>query len=122
MEAKELRIGNFVDWNGEVGVVSQLLEKDVFFKCGETDLYDALKPIPLSREWLLKFEFCIVDINGTIKATLGNFRYNVQTAVDYNGFFFCDGENVLTNLLYVHELQNLIFVLIKKELTIKNQQ
>lgn len=122
MEAKELRIGNFVDWNGEVGIVSQLLEKDVFFKCGETDLYDSVKPILLSREWLLKFGFCIVDINGTIEATLPSFRYNIQTVVDYNGFFFCDEENVLTNLLYVHELQNLIFALSKKELTIKKQE
>lgn len=117
MEVRELRIGNYYAHNSQIRQVSPSTIEEVF---------DAqrvwCKPIPLSREWLLKFGFCIVDFNGTIKATLPNFRYNIQTVVDYNGFFFCDEENVLTNLLYVHELQNLIFALSKKELTIINQE
>ena len=57
MKNTELRIGNLVEWNGEIGVISQLFEMEVVFKCGESDLYTALKPIPLTEEWLLKLGF-----------------------------------------------------------------
>lgn len=35
MNPKSLRIGNQVDWNGETAIISQLLESEVVFKCGE---------------------------------------------------------------------------------------
>jgi len=37
--------------------VSQLLECEVVFKCGDTELYENLKGIPLTEERLLKFRF-----------------------------------------------------------------
>ena len=116
MEARELRIGNFVDWNGEVGIVSQLLEKDVFFKCGETDLYDALKPIPLTEEWLFRFGYFKLD---DYKTTI-HFVVKGHLIWLCNDLFMCEKNGVI--LKYVHQLQNLYFALQQKELTIINQE
>jgi len=119
MEAKELRIGNLVEWNGEIAIVSQLLEKDVFFKCGETDLYDAIKPITLKKEWLLKFSF------KKRKVQVGhNWTQNITIKEWQDDFFlyFIDSIQVKhIDIKYVHQLQNLYFALTNYELIIKTK-
>lgn len=118
MEARELRIGNFVDWNGEVGIVSQLLEKDIFFKCGETDLYDAIKPIPLTKEWFEKF--------GYYDTNMPNHFIKDEMTIDEHSFWDCNGMFIDNKngvcIQYVHQLQNLYFALRQEELIIKNQE
>ena len=51
-----------------------------------------------------------------IEATLPNFRFTLNQVKDYNGFFFCENENVLMNIDYVHELQDLFSAFLKRDL------
>jgi hypothetical protein len=131
IKGQSLRIGNLVYYNGnhnEIGVVSEIFKNDFAkvapYKIGinhRVDIYydvDRLKPIKTTKEFLTKMGFFIVETNGSFEATLPNFRYSIQTQKDYDGFFFCDGETVLTNFNYLHELQNLVFVLGQRELTV----
>lgn len=124
LKGQNLRIGNLVHFNGnhnEIGIVSEIMKNDLTkvapYKIGinhRVDIYydiDKLKPIKPTKEILKKMGFFIVETNKSFEATLPNFRYSVQTSEDYDGFFFCDGETVLTNFNYLHELQNLVFVL-----------
>ena len=122
----QVRIGNFVYFNGQTETVYAIRNSGVDFYRGKTKksvimqsyVWEAIKPIPLTKDWLSKLSFFIVETNGIFEANLPNFRYSIQTAKDYDGFFFCDGENVLTNFNYVHELQNLVFALTQRELTV----
>ena len=77
---------------------------------------DRLSGIPITKEWLLKFGFFIVKANGLIEATLPNFRFTLNQIKDYNGFFFCENENVLMNIDYVHEIQDLFSAFLKRDL------
>ncbi len=125
MKANELRIGNLVKWYDVSKVLELHSEKNkfdnVYIECEESfewTEYNKLEPIPLTEEWLLKFGFLIIEINGKFEATLPNFRYNIYWNKYTDGFLFCDGETVLINFNYVHELQNLVFVLGQRELTV----
>ena len=131
IKGQNLRIGNLIYFNGnhnEIGVVSEIFKNDFAkvapYKIGinhRVDIYydvDRLKPIKPTKEILTKMGFFLVETNETFEAILPNFRYIIQTAKDYDGFFFCDGETVLTNFNYLHELQNLVFVLGQRELIV----
>ena len=125
MKANELRIGNLVKWYDVSKVLELHSEKNkfdnVYIECEESfewTEYNKLEPIPLTEEWLLKFGFLIIEINGKFEATLPNFRYNIYWNKYTDGFLFCDGETVLIKFNYVHELQNLVFVLGQRELTV----
>jgi hypothetical protein len=105
MEAKDLRIGNFVVTNfkreKEVTDIDHVSFIEDFMK-----LYD---PIPLTEEWLLKFGFKIDKQHECDFASIGVFT------ISFRDNFFYD----YTNLKYVHQLQNLYFALTGEELTIK---
>ena len=125
LSEKDLRIGNLVKWYDVSKVLELHSEKNkfdnVYIECEESfewTEYNKLEPIPLTEEWLLKFGFFIIEINGKFEATLPNFRYNIYWNKYTDGFLFCDGETVLINFNYVHELQNLVFVLGQRELTV----
>ena len=125
LSEKDLRIGNLVKWYDVSKVLELHSEKNkfdnVYIECEESfewTEYNKLEPIPLTEEWLLKFGFLIIEINGKFEATLPNFRYNIYWNKYTDGFLFCDGETVLINFNYVHELQNLVFVLGQRELTV----
>jgi hypothetical protein len=123
MKRTELRIGNWIDWNGELGVISQLLELEVAFKCGESDLYKSLKPIPLTEEWLLKFGFkkdtkydWELKVNGVLFYGMCDDSQPINT-----GIGILNLPNSIINIKHVHQLQNLYFALTGEELTIKNK-
>jgi hypothetical protein len=111
MEAKELRIGNYVDWNGEKAIISQLLEKDVCFKCGEDCLYEDINPIKLTEEWLLKFGYWKLDNKDIHFVTKGHIIWKC------NNLLMCDKNGLI--IKSVHQLQNLYFALNREELIIK---
>lgn len=125
MKAKELRIGNYVNYLG----------KEI--KCGVNTIYAISKitqpsvmylPIPLTEEWLLKFGF-------ELNEDLGDMKY-YQMPNKKRGFGVCfDHEEIsfylfnikgIVNLIYgesffeyVHYFQNLYFSLTNEELTFK---
>ena len=94
---------------------ANILEIGIEYPTAIVDL-DRFSGIPITKEWLLKFGFFIVKTNGLIESTLPNFRFTLNQVKDYNGFFFCENENVLMNIDYVHEIQDLFSAFLKRDL------
>ena len=127
LKASDLRVGNLVECFGIREVIA-IKKNKIKVQHEQSEGHFIIEWCPLNslsliaikptKEILTKMGFFIVETNGTFEATLPNFRYSVQAAKDYDGFFFCDGETVLTNFNYLHELQNLVFALGQRELTV----
>ncbi len=141
ISAQELRIGNYI--NGSIGDDSELVlcyvtgydPRDEFiFVSNDNNIHYAefvdFQPIPLTEEWLLKFEFQRHD-EGSVSA---QFSYGTNPVTqdyiiylkwikdyenDYqlNGFPFY--QNGHFEIKTVHQLQNLYFSLCGEELIIK---
>jgi len=119
MNATELRIGNMVKkYFTEYGY-SKICEIDI------TDFNDILnnvikvEPIPLTEEWLLKFGFeKRKKLIGLLVFSKSGFDLHFV-----NGkweFYVMGSSCILTEIEYVHQLQNLYFALTNEELTIKD--
>ncbi len=122
MEEEDLRIGNWVKFNGLIGQMTG----GNFFKFGETMKngvkpldYFKIKPIPLTEEWLLRFG-CRKINNSMFK--LGAFTFQGSTINDggdlvnkmitsIKSYKICYQGKFLTNKEFVHEWQNLYFSL-----------
>lgn len=127
MEANELRLGNkvyllgydsneggkFLDGSKEEMEVDILVLKDII---EDSEFY---KPIPLTADWLLKFGFShlgigFVSVDDLFFAYAGNDgKYEIFLNKEV------EEDVYLAHIQYVHQLQNLYFVLTGKELTIK---
>lgn len=115
MNANELYINKFYLINGDVCK----FEDRHWYNIGECILFiEDIKPIPLTEEWLLKFGFFTTKTGKLIDATLPNFRFSLHKSGNYDGFLFCEKDNVITNIDYVHQIQNLYFALTNEELKI----
>jgi len=123
IQINELRIGNLIERNGIIATIEVInneldevyfLGKDFYY----SDFCCNITPIPLTKDWLSKFGFFIVDYNSEFEASLPNIRYSVCKIKGYNGFLFCDSKQTLTHFNYVHQLQNLYFALTGAELTV----
>ena len=111
MEAKDLRIGNFVKliygdkpFNVVTAIDNDYISVDEITFDFTTD--DEIEPIEITKEWLIVFGFKqrknLYFLNGFLVYNLAKFE------ITYGS------EN--SPLKYVHELQNLHFALTKKEL------
>jgi len=112
MKASELRIGNFI-----LNENNQIVEVDgtriTFLQDGKVKY----RPIEITEEWLLKFNF----INGGLGLMKS---LNNDVWVEYSGksiFITCFSALIATEKIkYIHQLQNLYFVFTGKELEIKH--
>lgn len=133
MDAKELRIGNFVTYkNNEVIVTGVTNDPLIMFNIdGQGYFGDHEKefnPIPLTEKWLIKFGFEKKQIN-TKNIGLVDYLspldiqsdYGCTIDLDENQVWLrdCDGGKIGVQIQYVHQLQNLYFALTGEELTIK---
>lgn len=119
IQASELRIGNYVLWNNEIGNVNQILEKDICFKCGEDCLIDEIEPIPLTEEILLKCGFG-KEKNVMPIYTLGAISIYWISDMHENGRLYFNSWCIhKSKPKTLHQLQNLCFALTGEELTIK---
>ena len=132
LEAKDLRIGNFVKartTDDEFNIV-----KEISFSDNQRGYYLRLENInhgvwlehngdnlilgvPLTEEWLLKFGFekGFYYEKGFLKLSNGQKRTLVRYVIS-------DSESVsIASIIYVHQLQNLYHALTGEELTIKKQ-
>jgi hypothetical protein len=120
MNANELRIGNkalLTDIN-EICIITSISNKYIGYetksRIGEC-IPSCLNPIPLTKEWLLKFGFdgCTAP-NKSIKV-----GYNDDDFI-HNQMSLMFKRNIIIKLNYVHQLQNLYFALTGKELVVSD--
>jgi hypothetical protein len=109
MDSKELRIGNWVTFNG-VEAQNGLIRKDTL---GHNNLFytsdlDDVQPIPLTEEWLVKFGF-------TFDETTNCYHYYNFIL---NRLFVMMDIDIHICLEHVHQLQNLYHALTGEELEI----
>lgn len=119
MKASELRIGNFVEFDGEESKIESISlgvksGHVVYLECyGDLILFDHLEPIPLTEEWLVKFGFEEKD---------GYFTKNkddIYNNYTDNSFDYVINGIVIIEIKHVHQLQNLYFALTGEELKIQ---
>ena len=127
MEAKELRIGNWIiDYEAEpeetiyyqVEEIQRLSNNKalnqtlgVTYRKGSCWTCD-IEPIPLTEEWLLKFGF-VLDLDSHRTTYLS--KHKITTYMQ-DGIFWCDMLWDCLELKHVHQLQNLYFALTNEEL------
>ena len=139
MEAKELRIGNYVkaplSMNMEIIIPNTDVEilgfnySNLVFHCKPTAYKNweipasHCSPIPLTEEWLIKLGFeingfsdYVLDNNGLLRLLAGgdNTENAGYVRMHQNGNWIG-----LNHIKYVHQLQNLYFARTGEELTIK---
>jgi len=124
MKASELRLGNLVYEHDTTHVVSSLQNLGhlilVNWNENESTSLD-WKGIPITEYWLIYFGF-----NRYAKDNWGNFRYKfpddrfeIRKQYDDEDLNVLFEGNGLLWIKYIHQLQNLFFVLTGEELTIK---
>lgn len=137
MEAKELRIGNYIRVKGETN--NALLVRCLDGKLIRTNYLSLqsceFEPIPLTEEWLVRFGFikkCDYEQQDwewgklsilNSRRGVGLYNYTGDRYLDYwcitfredVGCGWCD----LNEIEYVHQLQNLYFALTGEELELK---
>lgn len=124
MDAKDLRIGNWVvhepiidDW------------EEIIVKCGniiQCEISpDSFAPIPITEEHLFKFGFDKLQNDiPTYYKCFGNlieddyeFSFNIYVDSEQNYFITVFGRKII--IKYLHQLQNLYFGLTEEELIIQ---
>ena len=124
MKANELRIRNWVNVTDKDYQVTQILERGV--NCGHIGaIYDLVKPIPLTEDWLTRFGFeknengepQIDACEGTaLSISIGEtpYKYSAWLCVKGNFQYW-----QMSTCEFVHELQNFYFALTGEELELK---
>ena len=110
MEAKELRIGNYV----KIPNLIKPIQVSIIDTTQNSTKTQA-QPIPLTEEWLFKFGYS--NENRPNHFQKDEFTIDAHILWDCNGIYIDDKNGV--RLKYVHQLKNLYFALKSRELTIK---
>ena len=142
MDARELRIGNYI-YDNEVGCKGEfrVCAGDIKTIDDDQKEFDYLA-LPLTEEWLFKFGFEFKDLDTKKYPTLTYGFYYGHEDTGFNlhlyedseeimealniegwsdGFYFVyDNWSVWRRINYVHQLQNLYFALYGEELELKN--
>jgi hypothetical protein len=123
MRANELRIGNWVNDDGDIEQVN----KDHFYEDDYVDNLKGVEPIPLTEEWLVKFGF-----DNHLKKRIGDTdlylqvdskdsltEHGVYLSTDIGDGLTTDPKTYIDGYFFIHQLQNLYHALTGEELTIK---
>jgi hypothetical protein len=143
MEAKDLRIGNLVNYK----IVDKLDSRKEWYEVSKIDIDDLrvlqvkdemnqdYEPIPLTEEWLLKFGFEKVIYESDETGYNNDYELDIKGVglISYSDDFSCalfgskesskDELGFLPNwdnCKHVHQFQNLYFALTGQELTLNN--
>ena len=130
MNANELRIGNYLQNNNikypiRIGTISSNDTIKLDFGICKNVFIDvmnlcAFQGIKITQKWLNDFGFFIIETNDCVEAFKPNLRFSLQQINNCNQWFWCDGQTVITNFKYIHELQNLYFSLTGEELVVSD--
>ena len=112
MDAKELRIGNYVCFNNQDDYMK--LSQHNFESLIMFNTYDRINPILLTKHWLKKLGFK----NTYLFSFATEFTCYVDENLNITIEQYSEGRFNLTHIKYVHQLQNLYFALTGKELDI----
>ena len=116
IDFRELRIGNWIDEQGQILQVGQINQ----------ELFRGSEPIPLTEEWLERLGVAVVSLDGygpfidARDKKIGKWEENrgweyvVGTGGTNDGG---EWSYVTSEVKYVHQLQNLFFALTGEELT-----
>ena len=130
MEAKELRLGNYINYLGVATIVESIAgieQSYVATKSSGIMPINSFNPIPLTKEWLLKFGFQRHD-QGSVSAQFSygtnpvtqDYLIYLKWIKDYENDYHLNGfpfyQNGYFEIKHVHQLQNLIFTLCGEEL------
>ena len=137
MKESDLRIGNYIYWDGVRVVCGFNNLGELSSKCvdGSDHSYDDIlyfKPIPLTEEWLVKFGFEKIthskrrsEVHGwSAEFNIKNKLHLLETNKNSNWGDKQNQYNVIgfsynaVWIKYIHSLQNLYFALTGEELTI----
>jgi hypothetical protein len=117
MKYNELRLDNWVRWNGpshkEDARITWMTKEEVGFACGDTALYNELRPIKLSKKLLEKIGFKSFG-----KDWEGVERYELKyMMIEVRGREFYEFHTG-TYLKSLHQLQNIYYFLNDDDLKI----
>lgn len=116
MEARELRLGNYIqDEYGNVEV-AEALNSYGGVEINEEFATGSFEPIPLNAEWLLKFGFQPSGTSWLID--MENIVFDIQS-IEEKYYLNSEGLPFSKGFRYVHQLQNIYFALTGEELSIK---
>jgi hypothetical protein len=117
MEAKDLRIGNYIDYETEREIVTMQTTYEYIRLIHNGN--KNFKPIPLTEEWLLKFGFEEYEFEDEVFGYVLNdfgyineYQFRIRIFIDFEGII------IPKAIKTVHELQNLYFALTNEELTL----
>lgn len=116
MDLRELRVGNYILEKGSNSVT--VVELNILRIMTYPEEFNPYTRIPLTEKWLLEFGFTEKyksDYNGWIKNGVYLVDPERETGDLENKFYY----NQNTEIKFVHQLQNLYFVLTGEELTVK---
>lgn len=123
MKATELRIGNYYQYAGNGGIIYTQVQAIKYNQFGllsdfNGTNFEICKPIELTEEWLSNFGFEFSrDPESNYYEKTFDFTafYKVVIERKIGSDVFCFST---TQLIYVHQLQNLYFALTGEELTL----
>lgn len=125
MEAKELRMGNYIrdiesEREGYVLTIGKITSTVKMEFSELTQKFEEYEPIELTEEWLLKFQFSEIDEKlYCIRFRLNRVDIYKMISGDYPFYFRFNQVDV--EIKYVHQLQNLFFALTGSELELKTE-
>jgi len=131
MKSNELKIGSTylsTKFNIPVTLTPEDICQMVYNADGaEIEPDNVVKSIPLTEEWLIKFGFKIKNENFGQYAIFEDIYLWKGTHAKYWGYATVNDRvlecnEVRIGLKYVHQLQNLVFVLIEKELEYEKEK
>ena len=111
MDAKELRIGNYVNKHGNLNIIDGIAIGFISTSIGGAIFQNKIEPILLTEEWLLKFGFYKSNVTA---------RIDLYPEDDGVYFYFNIDPAKRVKIEYVHQLQTLFFALTGEELTFES--
>lgn len=130
IDPRDLRIGNYLECGGDslevIGINDEVHGWVIFCDPVTKQIKQEdrsrfvrfINPIPITDEWLEKFGFELKEKCYEIKHGVGIHSVYFGEYLQYRFSSLINASHLVHSIRYVHELQNLIYVLTGQELTI----